>query len=139
MEKQEIHFATRDEAAAVLSKLQELLTQRGVVYKADLYNLIGFEPTYVANKWGWVDLADARLTHVGDSWKIHFPEIKELIKDPLLEKAVQFIVHGHPDFPDGKIVDTYQEVTDLVAEIKSYDFVCQTFVIKREVIYAWTR
>jgi hypothetical protein len=134
-----ITFNTEKEAYEVLNNLKLIIERGGVAYKSDLYNLCGINVEYKDICWGWFDLTDARVEAIGSVWKIHFPIIQELVTDPIPEKHTQFTIHGHPNFPDGKTVDTYQEVLDLVPEARAYGHVCQVYVIKSEVLYAWRR
>lgn len=76
----EIIFATRAEAQAVLEKMYEFLEEYELVSVADLYTMLGWtsRSTHTDQKWGWEDLrgSDIRLTRGG--YILILPKIKAL-------------------------------------------------------------
>lgn len=60
----EIILATRAEGEEVIDSLNELIHQYDVATVADLYDLVGITSAHTDGKWGWDDMAGARVERV---------------------------------------------------------------------------
>lgn len=69
----EVVVPSRAEAEGVLQKLYELLDKYKAVTVADLYRTVGASPTYMDDKWGWVNLEHASYKRVRDGILIVLP------------------------------------------------------------------
>jgi len=54
-------LATRSDAEAVLQSMYNLLDIYGIVSVADYHDLLGISGSFTDNKYGWIDLSDARV------------------------------------------------------------------------------
>lgn len=71
----QVHFASRTEAANVLHRLADILDQYGSVTIGDFYNEAGFnELRYFEIRYGWKDLGDAYVVKVRSGWSISLPD-----------------------------------------------------------------
>lgn len=69
-----IIFENRGDAEAVLSAMDDVIDQYGVVSVADLYDLADVSTTnYAANKYGWTDIHNAQAVRVRDGWMLKLP------------------------------------------------------------------
>lgn len=64
----------RGEAEEVLSKMDELISNYGMVSVADLYDLVGVTGDYTDNKYGWTDIRSASVVRVRDGFLIKLPK-----------------------------------------------------------------
>lgn len=63
------------EAADVIDRMFDLLSQHGVVYVADLYELTGIQSSHIDHKWGWTSLRGARARRMsGGDFLLDLPE-----------------------------------------------------------------
>lgn len=69
----EFILSSRDEAATVLERLNDIIDQYEMATVADLNELVGFPTEHVDNKWGWVFLADVQIRQVREGWLIDLP------------------------------------------------------------------
>lgn len=69
----DIVLENRGEAEAVLSRMDELLEQYGVVSIADLYDLVGEPHNYTDCKYGWMNLRSAEAVRVRDGYMLRLP------------------------------------------------------------------
>lgn len=75
----DIIYDTRGEAEEVLSNMTDLIVDYGAVSVADLYDLVGITGNFTDNKYGWVDLAGAKVHMVrGGGYSISFPRAEQL-------------------------------------------------------------
>lgn len=72
---EEVVVATRDEADAVLQRLDELIDMYGIVSIADLYDLVGVQGRYTDNKYGWTNVRNAEAVRVRDGYEIRMPKV----------------------------------------------------------------
>ena len=70
----DILFADRFDAENVLSCMDDITMEYGMVSVADFYELAGEEGQYTDNKYGWGDVRDARVVKVRDGWIIDLPK-----------------------------------------------------------------
>lgn len=69
-----IIFENRGDAEAVLSAMEDVIDQYGVVSVADLYDLADVSTNnYAANKYGWTDVHSAQAVRVRDGWMLKLP------------------------------------------------------------------
>lgn len=64
----------RAEAEEVLDRMDELLETYKMVSVADYYDLLGITCEYTANKYGWMNLRNARIERVRDGYTIKLPK-----------------------------------------------------------------
>lgn len=69
----DILIETRNEAEAVLARMDELIADYGVVSIADFYDLVGVTARTTDNGYGWSDLRTATIVHDRDGYLIKFP------------------------------------------------------------------
>lgn len=72
---EEVVVASREEADAVLQRLDELIDMYGVVSIADLYDLVGVQGRYTDNKYGWTNVRNAEAVRVRDGYEIRMPKV----------------------------------------------------------------
>ena len=70
-----IRFDSRETAEGVLKTLTEIINVYGFVTVADMYDLVGLNATYTEQKYGWVDLKEAKIVRVRSGYKLLMPEI----------------------------------------------------------------
>lgn len=69
----DITLESRGEAEDVLSRMDELIDNYGIVSVADLYDLVGITGSYTDNKYGWTNIRNAQVVRVRDGYKIKLP------------------------------------------------------------------
>lgn len=70
----DILFANRGDAEAVLSAMEDIIEQYGVVSVGDLYDLAAVSTTnYTVNKYGWTNLRSAEVVRGRDGYLIKLP------------------------------------------------------------------
>ena len=69
----DIVIDTRGEAEAVLSRMDEVMEEYGIVRVADLYDLVGVTGDYTDNNYGWTNIRNAKIVRVRDGYKIDMP------------------------------------------------------------------
>ena len=71
----QVHFASRKEAANVLHRLADILDQYGSVTIGDFYDEAGFNDLCYSNiRYGWKDIGDAYVVKVRSGWSISLPD-----------------------------------------------------------------
>lgn len=70
----DILLATRVEADTVLDRMYDLLQQYENVSVSDLYRMIGWSPSFVDQRWGWVELHGATVRRVRDGYLLDLPK-----------------------------------------------------------------
>ena len=70
-----IRFDSRETAEGVLKSLTEIINVYGFVTVADMYDLVDLNATYTEQKYGWVDLKEAKIIRVRSGYKLLLPEI----------------------------------------------------------------
>lgn len=66
-------LTTREDAATVLERMNDVLDQVEVVTLADLNDLIGLPSNYIDNRWGWINLRDVQIRQVREGWLLDLP------------------------------------------------------------------
>lgn len=68
-------FETRGDAEVVLSAMDDIIEQYGVVSVNDLYELADVTTTnYMVSRYGWYDIRSALPVRVSEGWMIKFPK-----------------------------------------------------------------
>ena len=71
----QVHFASRKEAANVLNRLADILDQYGSVTVGDFYDEAGLNDLcYSDTRYGWTDIDDAYVVKVRSGWSISLPD-----------------------------------------------------------------
>lgn len=71
----DIILDSRETAENVLNASKEIINEYGFVTVADMYDLVGLNATYTEEKYGWVDLKEAKIIRVRSGYKLVLPEI----------------------------------------------------------------
>ncbi len=66
-------ISSREEAAIVLERMNDIIDTYEVASVADLKDLVGIPPTHVDNKWGWIYLGDVQIRQIREGYLIDFP------------------------------------------------------------------
>lgn len=69
-----IVFDSREKAENVLETLKEIINEYGLVTVADLHESAGLDISYTENKYGWVNLKEAKIVRVRQGYKLVLPE-----------------------------------------------------------------
>jgi hypothetical protein len=69
----DVIFDNRGDAEEVLSRMDELISQFGIVSVADLYDMAGITGNYTDNKYGWTDISAATPVRMKDGYIIRLP------------------------------------------------------------------
>lgn len=69
----DIILDSRGEAEDVLTQLVDLTQDYGQATVADLYDLVGITSAFTDNKYGWVSLANAKVSRVREGYLIDLP------------------------------------------------------------------
>lgn len=64
----------RGEAEEVLSRMDELIDNYGLVSVADLYDLVGITGSYTDNKYGWTNIRSAHTVRTNDGYLLKLPK-----------------------------------------------------------------
>lgn len=71
----DIILDSRETAENVLNASKEIINEYGFVTISDVYDLAGLNATYTEQKYGWVDLKEAKIIRVRSGYKLVLPEI----------------------------------------------------------------
>lgn len=75
LDYENIEFQDRGDAESVLSAMEDVIDQYGVVSVGDLYDLADISTTnYAINKYGWTDLRNARVERYRDVYILKLPK-----------------------------------------------------------------
>ena len=75
----DIVFETREDAKKVLDAMEDTVKKYGVVSLADVYDIAGISsPAYVANKYGWRSVGDAKVVRCRAGYYINLPKAEEI-------------------------------------------------------------
>ena len=66
---------SRETAENVLNALKEIINEYGFVTVTDMYDLAGLDAPYTGQKYGWLDLKEAKIIRVRSGYKLVLPEI----------------------------------------------------------------
>lgn len=70
---QDLVFASRAEAEAVIEALSLLVDQYDVASLADLHQLVGLPTVHTDQKWGWDRLVEVNIRQIRDGWLLELP------------------------------------------------------------------
>ena len=70
----DIVLDSRGEAEDVLTRMDELIENYGIVSVADLYDLVGVSGNYTDNKYGWTNIHNAEVVRVRDGYLLKLPK-----------------------------------------------------------------
>ena len=75
----DIIFETRGDADLVLDQLESVIASYGIASVADLYDLAGVTcRSYVANKYGWTDIRNAKVVRIRDGYILQLPKTVQI-------------------------------------------------------------
>ena len=74
----EIVLSSRGEAQQVLDRLIDLVDTYEIATVGDLYDLVGITENFTDQKWGWTNLASARISRVGGGYLLNLPRPQPL-------------------------------------------------------------
>jgi hypothetical protein len=74
----DIVLETRGEAEEVLTHLADLIDDYGVASVGDYYDLLGIESSFVDNKYGWTNIAEASVDRVRNGYLVRLPRPREI-------------------------------------------------------------
>lgn len=74
----DIILETRGEAEEVLSVMNELLDNYGIVSVADLNELVGVSGYYTDNRYGWTSIRNAEVVRVRDGYWLKMPKARPI-------------------------------------------------------------
>lgn len=74
----DIILESRGEAEEVLSVMNELLDNYGIVSVADLNELVGITGYYTDNKYGWTSIRNAEVVRVRDGYLLKMPKARPI-------------------------------------------------------------
>lgn len=77
-EYDDITLETKDEAAAILEQMDEMIDQYGVVSVLDYYDLAGVTMDNTSANYGWTDIRSARVIRTRDGYVIKFPKARPI-------------------------------------------------------------
>lgn len=69
----EIILDSRAEAEEVIDGLMNLIAQYDIAQVSDLYTLVGIQPSFTDDKYGWTDLRGASVTRVRSGYLLDLP------------------------------------------------------------------
>lgn len=69
----DVILSSREEAENVLGAMQDIVDQYNVVSIADLYELVGYQSSYIDNVWGWTTLAYVSVRQTREGYVIDLP------------------------------------------------------------------
>lgn len=73
-EYDDILFDTREDAREVLTSMDDIVEQYGVVTVSDYYDLVGKTARWTDNNYGWTDLRNAQIMSVSGGYTINLPK-----------------------------------------------------------------
>ena len=71
-----LSFQSREDAYAIIDKMQELIDLYGQVSVADLCDLTGVDSEFTDNRYGWKDLRNAVVVKRGQKWVLDLPRTR---------------------------------------------------------------
>ena len=74
----DILIDSRPKAEDILSRMNDLLDNYGVVRVSDFYNEVGVTGVYTDQNWGWTDLRGSSVRQVRGGWVIEMPQAKDI-------------------------------------------------------------
>lgn len=75
----DIVFETREDAEKALDAMEAIVKKYGVVSLADVYDIVGrAATTYIASKYGWRSVNDAKVVRCRKGYYIKLPKAEEI-------------------------------------------------------------
>jgi hypothetical protein len=71
-------LSTKEDAALVLERMNDILDNWPVVSLADFKELVGIPSTFIDNRWGWVNLKDVQILQVREGYVIDLPSAEPI-------------------------------------------------------------
>lgn len=71
-------LSSREEAALVLERMQDIIDNYEVVSIGDLHDLVGLPTTYIDNKWGWTFIGDVQIQQIREGYLINLPSAEPI-------------------------------------------------------------
>lgn len=65
---------SREEAEAIISGLEDIISAYGFASVADMFDLANLEHNHTDNKYGWTSVKNARIIPYRDGWEIEMPK-----------------------------------------------------------------
>lgn len=81
--KKEIIVQKREDLENILERMQDILEKRKFVTLADFARLVGVQEEELGNKdnrYGWIDLSEARIQKIGKGYTLYLPNPHLLTK-----------------------------------------------------------
>lgn len=75
---EDIVYASRGEAEAVLEEMDNVIERYGFVTIADMYDMSDRTPPFTSNKYGWTNIGSARVSRTRDGYVIDLPKARPL-------------------------------------------------------------
>lgn len=69
---------SRGDAETVLQQMDDLIANYGLVSVADLYDLVGINGSYTDNRYGWTNIASAKVVRVPNGYMLKLPKVMPL-------------------------------------------------------------
>lgn len=69
-----LYLENRGDAEEVLSQMDDIVAEYGVLSVADLYDLVGILPRVTDHKYGWTNVRNARVVRTRDGYKLEMPK-----------------------------------------------------------------
>ena len=62
----------------MLQQMDDLIANYGLVSVADLYDLVGINGSYTDNRYGWTNIANAKVVRVPTGYMLKLPKVMPL-------------------------------------------------------------
>lgn len=83
----EVTVDSRGEAEEVFMKMQDLISEYGLVSVADFYDIVGIKGNYTDNRYGWTNIRNAESVRLRDgSYLLNYQKRCRLIKQKRRKK-----------------------------------------------------
>ena len=77
-EMNELILTLKSDADDILEKMQDVIEAYGVFSLADLNELIGQPTATIDHKWGWTNIATAKIHPVREGYRVDLPPLEEI-------------------------------------------------------------
>lgn len=67
-------FTNKDDADNVLERMMDVIDQYKVIGVDDLYQMLGWQSTYVDSKWGWTNLVNSNIRQTREGFIVELPD-----------------------------------------------------------------
>ena len=71
-------LSSREEAALVLERMNDIIDTYEAVSVADFHELLGLPSNHVDNKWGWIYLGDVQIQQIREGYLINLPSAEPI-------------------------------------------------------------